>query len=149
MIFALLLALIISFGSSLEQVSQNITSCNYYANEACKFDVSRIPPVVFSKIAEVLKQPCTDPDRYEITLLDQEHVELLEISQNSSILIMSKNIDPTVWFSDDPYGFTIYLEYGNLTVENIKFFFTTLGDDDFLACAMGMELDQIILLEFL
>lgn len=51
-------------------------------NDFCQFNVSQNVPGSFHSIDSVLNHACLDPEGYEISLLDSDHVEYLAVNMN-------------------------------------------------------------------
>ncbi|KAA6379964.1 MAG: hypothetical protein EZS28_024509 [Streblomastix strix] len=132
MLFTILLTIALAFGTETQHSpSQDIlssASIEYkFINEACKTNVSQTDTQQKHYVADVLNVECAAPEGYEITLVDSEHFEQLEINQNQFILIKGGNGSATIWKAQNETKKIINLVQGDLTLQNIEFQFTIIN----------------------
>ncbi|KAA6360725.1 MAG: hypothetical protein EZS28_043748, partial [Streblomastix strix] len=125
----------ISHSSILEHAQNTKTSLSIAHSiksspNTCIYNVSQT--IIDSKhyIVDVLEQGCEEPDGYEITLLDSEHYEFLDLNITSQVLIKGGREIPTIWSNLEQEIAIISLNQGTLSLENIEFKFTINNDTE-------------------
>ncbi|KAA6389193.1 MAG: hypothetical protein EZS28_015283, partial [Streblomastix strix] len=135
MFFTILLTVTLALGTETSHSpSQYILSQasigHKSSNDACKSIVSQTDTLQIHYVADALNVECADPEGYEITLVDSEHFEQLEINKGSIIIIKGGNGSATIWKAQNETEKVINLVQGDLTLQNIEFQFTILNETE-------------------
>ncbi|KAA6393676.1 MAG: hypothetical protein EZS28_010802 [Streblomastix strix] len=134
MFFTILLTVILALGietshSPLQDILSQASIKRKSSYDPCKSIVSSTVIVgVFLSVQLALDEECADPEGYEITLVDSEHFEQLEINKGSIIIIKGGNGSATIWKAQNETQKIINLIQGDLTLQNIEFQFTIINE---------------------
>ncbi|KAA6378828.1 MAG: hypothetical protein EZS28_025646 [Streblomastix strix] len=100
------------------------TSLYNSINVACQYNVSQTIPDAIKSIADALQKPCNEFEGYEITLIDSEHNEYLNIDKDYP----GGKETATIWRSNFQSTAIIFSQQKILTVENIEFQYQIVND---------------------
>ncbi|KAA6363412.1 MAG: hypothetical protein EZS28_041061, partial [Streblomastix strix] len=120
----------IDIGEQIETIHGSTTvgqTLQKSANAPCSLSVTSGGPYI--TVDRALQQTCADG--YEITLVNQQHVESLVLDKQTSILVKGtvRDSTQTIWsvYTDFSPATTIQLKRGALSIVNIDFQFNTVG----------------------